>query len=449
MSGGLPLGDVRVVDLSRFIAGPFCAQILGDMGAEVVKVERPGGEDARHHEPFLEGESLYVMAFSRNKRAMTLDTRHPEALAVLERLIRDSDVLVENYRPGTLAAMGLTPERLRELNPGLIVTSISGFGQDGPLAHRALFDAIAQAMSGLMSLTGDGEQPTMAGTYVADYVAGLYGALGTMMALRHRDRTGEGQVVDVASLDGLFACLATYVMATANLGEQPARTGNRDALNAPANVFKASDGYVYLHGGTNPLFPHLCRAMGAEELAQDERFRGVRERMANHASIERIVAEWVASGTVEEGGRAADGRGRPVGAGRDASRGRRLPADRGARDAALARAPDARGAARPRRADQAERVARRRAHGAAERRAAHRGGPRSARLRRSRDRRTAGRRRGVGGLSPPPREGAASRRGQRCKKFPEVIKKTRDKCKRQRRRKRSTSSWRFPSRSVR
>jgi crotonobetainyl-CoA:carnitine CoA-transferase CaiB-like acyl-CoA transferase len=308
-----PLDDVRVIDLSRFIAGPFCAQLLADMGADVVKVERPGGEDARQHKPFLDGESLYVMAFSRNKRAMTLDTRHAEAREVLERLIRDSDVLVENYRPGTLAAMGLTPERLRELNPRLIVTSISGFGQDGPLAERALFDAIAQAMSGLMSLTGDGETPTTAGTYVADYVAGLYGALGTVMALRHRDRTGAGQVVDVASLDGLFSCLATQVMATANIGEVPARTGARDALNAPANVFKAQDGHLYLHGGTNPLFPRLCRAMGQPELAQDARFAGVNERMANQAEIERIVGEWVGSGTVEQAGARLTAEGIPWG----------------------------------------------------------------------------------------------------------------------------------------
>jgi crotonobetainyl-CoA:carnitine CoA-transferase CaiB-like acyl-CoA transferase len=302
VSSELALDGVRVVDLSRFIAGPFCAQILADMGADVVKVERPGGEDARQQAPFLRGESLYVMAFSRNKRAITLNTRHPAALAVLERLISNSDVLVENYRPGTLAAMGLGPERLRELNQALIVTSISGFGQSGPLTHRALFDAIAQAMSGLMSLTGEGEQPTLAGTYVADYIAGLYGALGTLLALRHRDRTGEGQLVDIASLDGLFSCLATQVMATANLGDAPKRTGARDALNAPANVFQTRDGYLYLHGGTNPLFPRLCRAMGRPELAEDERFADVGLRMANGCDIEAIVAAWAAASTVEEAG---------------------------------------------------------------------------------------------------------------------------------------------------
>jgi crotonobetainyl-CoA:carnitine CoA-transferase CaiB-like acyl-CoA transferase len=308
-----PLSDIRVLDLSRFIAGPFCAQLLGDMGADVVKVERPSGEDARHHAPFLESESLYVLALNRNKRAMTLDTRHPSAAEVLERMLRYSDVLVENYRPGTLAAMGFGPDRLREINPRLVVTSISGFGQSGPLAERALFDAIAQAMSGLMSLTGDGDDPTLAGTYVADYVAGLYGALGTVLALRHRDRTGEGQVVDVASLDGLFSCLATQVTATANLGVAPARTGARDALNAPANVFRAKDGYLYLHGGTNPLFPRLCRAMERPELASDDRFADPPDRMAHVDVVEEAVATWAASLTVEEAGARLTAEGIPWG----------------------------------------------------------------------------------------------------------------------------------------
>jgi crotonobetainyl-CoA:carnitine CoA-transferase CaiB-like acyl-CoA transferase len=312
VSGG-PLSGVRVVDLSRFIAGPFCAQLLADMGADVVKVERPGGEDARHHAPFLDGESLYVMAFSRNKRAITLDTRHPDAIQILERLIARSDVLVENYRPGTLAAMGLTAERLQALNPSLVLTSISGFGQTGPLAQRALFDAIGQAMSGVMSLTGEGERPTLAGTYVADYIAGLYAALGTVLALRHRDQTGRGQLVDIASLDALFSCLATQVMATVNLGQAPVRTGSRDALNAPANVFRTRDGYVYLHGGTNPLFPRLCRAIGKPEIAGDPRFADVSGRMAHVHELEEFVAEWTAARTNEEVGELLTAEGIPWG----------------------------------------------------------------------------------------------------------------------------------------
>ena len=293
-----PLDGIRVLDLSRFIAGPFCAQMLGDMGADVIKVERPGGEDARHHSPFYEGASIYTMVFNRNKRAVTLNTRHPEASAILEKLIRASDVLVENYRPGTLAEMGFGYDRLHELNPRLVVASISGFGQTGPLAKRALFDAVAQAMSGLMSLTGK-DEPTLTGTFIADYVAGLHGVIGTVLALHHRQQSGEGQVVDVASLDAMFSCLSTYPSAAAMLGEVPERHGSRDPLTGPANVFKASDGYIYLHAGTNPLFPRLCKAMGREDLAADQRFANIPGRMANIEELEQAVQAWVGAGTIE------------------------------------------------------------------------------------------------------------------------------------------------------
>ena len=161
--------------------------------------------------PILQrGEHLHDDLQPQQARGITLNTRHPEAKGILEELIRASDVLVENYRPGTLAEMGFGYDRLRELNPRLVVTSISGFGQTGPFAKRALFDAIAQAMSGLMSLTGTGCEPTLTGTFIADYIAGLHGVIGTVLALHHRERSGEGQVVDVASLDAMFSCLSTY-----------------------------------------------------------------------------------------------------------------------------------------------------------------------------------------------------------------------------------------------
>jgi crotonobetainyl-CoA:carnitine CoA-transferase CaiB-like acyl-CoA transferase len=308
-----PLDGIRVLDLSRFIAGPVCAQMLGDMGADVIKVERSAGEDARHHAPFYKGASVYIMVFNRNKRAVTLNTRHPDSRPLLEQLIRESDVLVENFRPGTLEQMGIGYERLRDLNPRLIVTSISGFGQTGPLAQRALFDAIAQAMSGLMSLTGDAGHPTLTGTYIADYVAGMHGVIGTLLALYHRERSGEGQVVDVGSLDALFSCLGTHPSACAMLGQVAERNGSRDLLTGPANVFEAQDGHLYLHAGTNPLFPRLCQILGRPELATDERFKDVPSRMANIDAIEAIVAEWVAGHTVEEVGQALTGAGIPWG----------------------------------------------------------------------------------------------------------------------------------------
>jgi crotonobetainyl-CoA:carnitine CoA-transferase CaiB-like acyl-CoA transferase len=296
-----PLDGIRVLDLSRFIAGPLCAQILGDMGAEVIKVERPGGEDARDQGPRYNGESIYSMSYNRNKFGITLDTRHPSARGILERLVRVSDVLVENYRLGTLDEMGFGAARLGELNPRLIVSSLSGFGQSGPLSGRALFDPIAQAMSGLMSLTGDPDGlPTLTGTYIADHVAALNGAIGTLLALIARGRTGEGQVVDVASLDALFACLGPRPLEIAMLGTTTGRGGSRDPYAAPANVFRAADGYVYIHAGTDALFPRLCVAIGRRDLATDRRYGDVPGRMAAVDDLEAAVSAWTQTRTVAE-----------------------------------------------------------------------------------------------------------------------------------------------------
>lgn len=291
---GGALGGIRVLDLSRFIAGPLCAQMLGDAGAEVIRVERPEGEHARHHAPYVNGESIYSMLYNRNKHAMTLNTRHPAALEILTDLVREVDVLVENYRPGTLDAMGLPSHRLSELNPNLILTSISGFGQTGPLAHRPLFDAIAQAYSGFMSLTGEPDgPPTRTGTYIADYVAGIYAALGTMTALLHRERGGGGQIVDVASVDALFACLGTAPSAAAMLEEDPTRVGStRDPLVAPADVYPTLDGELYLHAATDPMFRVLCGLMNDASLATDPRFLSTDERVAHLEELTELVSVW-------------------------------------------------------------------------------------------------------------------------------------------------------------
>lgn len=296
-----PLDGIRVIDLSRFIAGPLCAQILADMGAEVIKVERPGGEDARHHAPFVAGESLYTMMYNRNKRGVTLDTRDPRATDVLRALLEDADVLVENYRPGTLAAMGFPHDELRSSYPRLVVTSISGFGQTGPLAERALFDAIAQAASGLMSLTGrHSDPPVLTGTYISDYVTAYYAALGTMFALFHRERTGAGQVVDIASLDAMVSLLGTRPSAYLMMGEEPVRTGSRDLLTGPANTFLCEDGHVYLHGGTDSLFHKLCAAMDRKDLSDDERFATIEGRMAHVEFLEGEVVAWTRARSRDE-----------------------------------------------------------------------------------------------------------------------------------------------------
>ncbi|GAB3570799.1 CaiB/BaiF CoA-transferase family protein [Amycolatopsis endophytica] len=296
-----PLHGVKVLDLSRFIAGPSCAQVLADFGAEVVKIERPGGEDARHHEPFYEGESVYTMLYNRNKYGATLDTRHPKALPVLESLVRWADVVVENYRPGTMDKMGLGYERLTELKPGIIMVSISGFGQTGPLAKRALFDAIAQASSGLMSVTGEETgSPTLTGTYIADYVTGYQAAIGTFAALMHKMRTGEGQRVDVASLDSMFATLGTRLISWLMLGADLPRSGSRDLLTAPVNVYECADGDTYIQAGTNSLFPKLCRAIGRADLLETAEYATVPGRMANAELLEKAVADWARPLTCEQ-----------------------------------------------------------------------------------------------------------------------------------------------------
>lgn len=296
-----PLAGVKVLDLSRFIAGPLCAQILGDFGAEVLKIERPAGEDSRHHGPYWQDESIYMFLYHRNKYAATLDTRHPEALGILERLVAWADVVVENYRPGTLEKMGLGYERMKEIKPDVILVSISGFGQTGPDAHRGLFDAISQASSGLMSMTGEpGGKPTLSGTYIADYTTGYQGAIGALAALMHKERTGEGQLVDVASFDTMFSALGIRLIAQLMLGLEMPRSGSRDLLTAPVNVYDALDGPIYVQAGTASLFARICEVMERPDLAADERFATVDGRMANQDYLEGEIGAWVGARTIAE-----------------------------------------------------------------------------------------------------------------------------------------------------
>ncbi|WP_258395937.1 CaiB/BaiF CoA-transferase family protein [Streptomyces sp. Amel2xB2] len=296
-----PLAGVKVLDLSRFIAGPLCAQILADFGAEVVKIERPGGEDSRHHGPYHEDESIYMFLYHRNKYDAALDTRHPEALGILERLIEWADVVVENYRPGTIEKMGIGYERMKELNPDVILVSISGFGQTGPDSRRALFDAISQASSGLMSMTGEpGGRPTLSGTYIADYTTGYQGAIGALLAVLHRERTGEGQLVDVASFDTMFSALGVRLISELMLGQSMPRSGSRDLLTAPVNVYEAADGPVYIQAGTASLFAKICAVMDRPDLAEDPRFATVDGRMSQQEYLEGEIGAWASSRTVAE-----------------------------------------------------------------------------------------------------------------------------------------------------
>ena len=289
--------------MARYIAGPFCSMLLGDMGADVVKVERPGGEDVRHLQPSRDGHSVYAMLYNRNKRAITVNPRSDRGRELLVKLAGWADVVVENFRPGTMEKMGLGYESLREINPRIILTSISGFGQTGPLRDRALFDAIGQAMAGVMSLTGSPEgPPTMTGTYTADHTTGLYATLGTVLALLHRDRTGEGQHVDVALLDSMYSAIGVAASAYLNLGEVMSRTGNRDSLAAPGNIFQTVDGWIYIDASGDALYQRLTEAMGRPDLITDARFADGVTRFQNAEQIEEIVSAWTGGLTTEQVG---------------------------------------------------------------------------------------------------------------------------------------------------
>ncbi len=298
-----PLEGVRVLDLTRVLAGPFCCSILGDLGAEVVKVERTGrGDDTRDILPKVGGESLYFQVMNRNKLGISLNFRHPKGLALLRELVRHADVLVENSRGGTMEKMGCGYETLKAINPRLIMVSISGFGQEGPYANLPCYDVIAQAMSGFMEITGQPDgPPTVAGTFVVDYGTGLYAVIGTLAALRARERTGIGQLVDVALLDTAISYLVTAIPEYLLLGKKMTRVGNRDRYCAPANLFRCKDGkWVFLACATDSLFPRLLKAMGRQDLCEDPRFTTHEARIEHVVEGEELLAKWVASQTSDE-----------------------------------------------------------------------------------------------------------------------------------------------------
>jgi crotonobetainyl-CoA:carnitine CoA-transferase CaiB-like acyl-CoA transferase len=296
-----PLDCLKVLDVSRFIAGPMCAMQLGDLGADVVKIERKAGEETRGNLPKLGDESLYFLTFNRNKRSIALDFRNPADQETLRRLASRADVLIENFRAGTMEKMGCGWETLHGLNPQLVMVRISGFGQDGPLAERACFDAIAQAMSGLMTITGQEDgPPTLAGTFVADYATALYATIGTLAALNNRQETGLGQLVEATLLESAVSMLMTAIPEQVQLGKSMNRVGNRDRFLSPVTSFRSSDqGWVYISAGSDALFPRLVASIGMPGLLEDPRFSTMHQRLANADAIENIVASWVSERTAD------------------------------------------------------------------------------------------------------------------------------------------------------
>ncbi|WP_269938944.1 CaiB/BaiF CoA transferase family protein [Arthrobacter sp. HY1533] len=267
------LEGLRVLDLSRVLAGPFCAMILADLGAEVIKVESPDGDDSRHFGPWYNGESAYYRLFNRSKYGVTMDLKDQAERERLLALVRRSDVVIENFRPGVMDRLGLSPASLLQENPRLVLVSISGFGQDGPLQKAPAYDLIAQAMSGLMSVTGwPGGEATRIGISIGDVIPGLYGAIAALAAINERNNTGRGQHIDVAMLDSLVSVLESVGMRALH-GEEPVACGNDHAMSTPFSTYLTGRGSIAIAIAGDRLFPRLTEALNRPQWLQDERFR--------------------------------------------------------------------------------------------------------------------------------------------------------------------------------
>jgi crotonobetainyl-CoA:carnitine CoA-transferase CaiB-like acyl-CoA transferase len=300
-----PLKGLRVLDLTRVLAGPTCTQMLGDMGAEVIKIERPeAGDDTRGFAPPFwpeTKESAYFLGVNRNKLSVTLDIAKPEGQAVIHKLLEHCDILAENFKVGALAKYGLGWEQLKEKYPRLIYCSITGFGQTGPYAPRPGYDALIQAMGGVMSLTGEPNgSPQKVGVPVADLFAGLYGCIGILAALNHRNATGEGQQIDIGMLDTHVAWLANQGMNYIATGENPPRLGNQHPNISPYQEFPTKDGYMILAVGNDPTFERFCKAFGQEALLADERFATNPNRVANRDLVTQTLTPLTKSKTTTE-----------------------------------------------------------------------------------------------------------------------------------------------------
>jgi formyl-CoA transferase len=295
----LPLSDLRVVELGQLLAGPFCGQLLGDFGAEVIKIEDPGRGDPMREwgREKPHGKSLWWPVVARNKLSATCDLRSPEGQALLRRLLARADVLVENFRPGTLERWGLSPESLWEVNPGLVITRVTGYGQTGPYAPRAGFGAIGEAMGGIRYVMGDpGSPPVRAGISLGDALAATFACLGTMVALHHRQRSGRGQVVDSAIYEAVLAMMESLIPEWAVAGYQRERTGAVLPNVSPSNVYPTGDGdLVLIAANQDSVFGRLADVMGQPGLAADPRFATHSARGAAMTELDHLIAAWTST----------------------------------------------------------------------------------------------------------------------------------------------------------
>lgn len=300
----LPLQDVRVVEMGQLLAGPFCGQLLGDFGADVIKIEQPDvGDPLREWgQAKADGASLWWPVVGRNKRTVTLNLRDERGQEVLRRLIAETDVLIENFRPGTLERWGLSPEALWEINPGLVITRVSGYGQTGPYATRAGYGSIGEAMGGLRYVTGDpSTPPSRAGISIGDELAAIFACVGTLVALHHRDRTGRGQVVDSAIYEAVLGMMESLIPEWQISGYVRERTGATLPGVAPSNVYPTSSGaMVLVAANQDSVFRRLAQTMGRPDLADDARYADHNARGTNMIELDELIAEWTRGYSTEE-----------------------------------------------------------------------------------------------------------------------------------------------------
>jgi crotonobetainyl-CoA:carnitine CoA-transferase CaiB-like acyl-CoA transferase len=305
-----PLQGVRVLDFTRVLAGPFLTQLLGDLGAEIIKIEAPGGGDeTRHFPPFISGsdESHYFLAINRNKKSVVIDLKAPEGKVIIEDLVRKSDAVIENFRPGVMEKLGFGYVALSALNPSLVYCSVSGFGMTGPWKDQPSFDIVTQALSGVMSINGEPEQrPVKLGLPMGDMVGGIYGSIAVLSSLYECAKTGRGRHIDIGLFDGLLGLLGYIAQLYFVSGTTPKQVGSAHPILAPYGAFAASDGDLVIACLTNQFWHNFARALGRPDLIDDPRFASIDARMTNRAALDPIVINIIKQKTVAEWQRILD-----------------------------------------------------------------------------------------------------------------------------------------------
>lgn len=309
-----PLSSIQVLDLTRAMAGPFCTQLLGDMGADIVKVEPPGGDETRRWGPFWDGVSCYFLSANRNKKSIVIDLKSEAGQEIVHALVAHSDVLVENFRPGAVTRLGVDYETAAEANPQLIYCSLTGFGSDGPRGHQPAYDVLMQGYAGLMGLTGYPDMPPVrAGLPISDLAAALYAAFGIAAALYRRALDGKGQRIETSLLEGQISWLSYYLLGYLANGTVPLRMGSSHLSLTPYQAYRASDEYFIVAVGNDLLWRRLCAVIGAPEWADDARFATNVERLANRETLEALLATCFAQRTAAEWIECLDQAGVPCG----------------------------------------------------------------------------------------------------------------------------------------